>query len=203
MSIMTLSSTIQQPPPKPPSFEPTIFGRIDANGYVVYASDTDFALSPGTASALDSAGLWVIQTATDCFIRVGRATNGDGDQWYDTGGTGQGDPGIYTGTGATVFQLNEQCDTVNIYNKQDTSTTGTPDFYAMGSYTSDDKGTFFAPTQDTKYGRRVEAVAFQSGLGVDTEDGQTTIQVTFRKAGLDDYTITFRGRARAQASVDI
>lgn len=205
MTIIHQASVINAAWKSPGSaFNPTNSGRIDANGYVVYANDIDFEISPGSASASDTAAMWVIQTATDCFIRVGRATAGDGDNWYNTGGTGQGDPGAWTGTGTTIFQLNEQCDTVNIYNSNDNSINGTPTFSVVGtSYTSDDKTTFFAPTQDTKYGRRVICSAFQSGFGSDQETGECTMQFTFRKSGYDDYTITFRSRANATASVDI
>lgn len=203
MTMPHFISTVSNAPPPVSVFSPTLSGRLDANGYVVYANDQDFQLAPTDAFADDRAAIWVIQTATDCFIRVGRWISGNGDQWYNTGGTGQGDPGTYTGTGTTVFQLNEQCDSVNIYNSLDNSITGTPTFTAIGSYTSDDKVTFFAPTQDTKYGRYVWADAEELGIGTDTQIGEVTLQFTFRKSGYGDYTVTFRGRARAVATADV
>lgn len=187
------------------NFSPTIYGRIYANGIVAYALDIDFQFDPGPASAANHSAVWVIQTATSCFIRVGRWVNSAGTTWYNTTGASQGDPGAYTGVGTTVFDLGEQCDSVNIYNSGDTQTLGTSTFSnPFGtSYTSDDKTTFFAPTQDSKYGRRVASSAFQSGFGSDIEDGKTRLQVTFRKSGYPDYTIEFEVRARAQADVDL
>lgn len=206
MSIMH-SAAATMPRQTPTGFSPTISGRIDANGIVVYGNDVDFAIFPADASAGDRAAIWVIQTSTNCFIRVGRWISGNGDTWYNTVGVSQGDPGLYTGTGTTVFELGEQCDSVNIYNSNDNTTDapsaqGSVTYIAIGSYTSDDKTTFFAPTQDTKYGRQVYAQETETGIGFNTAVGEVTVQFTFRKSGYDDYTITFRGRARANADVE-
>ena len=206
MSIMHASSVVIAQRPPISTFQPTISGRIEANGDVVYSTWSDFALSPASASSQADAAIWLIKTATDCFIRVGTSGSGDfgTENWYNTGGTGQGDPGLWSGTGTDVFQLNEVPDTVNIWNKADNTTLGSPTFNLLGSsYTSDDKTTFFNPTQDTKYGRRIRSSAFQSGFGTDTEEGNFDIQFTFRKSGKDDYTITFQGHSRAQADVDL
>lgn len=208
MSIIHSASVVASATRQVTEFDPTISGRVEANGDVVYSTWSDFAISPSSAYSEGEAGIWLIQTATDCFIRVG--ANGTGDfgteNWYDTGGTGQGDPGLLTSAGTTVFQLNELADTVNIWNKADNSTQGTPSFSNTTGgtgYTSDDKTTFFSPTQSAKYGRKVLCISAQSGTGTTTEEGNFDIQFTFRKGGKNDYTITFQGHSKAVATVDI
>lgn len=207
MSIMHCASTINaQAQPGGGGFSPVIYGRVHADGYVCLSDWLDFALSPASANATADCGIWLIATADNCYIRVGVDGSGDFgiEQWYNTGGTGQGDPGLISGTGTTVFELGTVPDSVNIYNANDNSILGAPTFTTVsGSYTSDDKSTFFSPTTSTKYGRRCNAVASQSGFGTDDETGEVTIQFTFRKSGESDYTVTFRGRSNAQADVDI
>lgn len=205
MSIGHFASVISATQRRDDQFAPTIDGRVDADGIVEYSFESDFEISPLDAYADDRAVIWLIKTSTDCFVRVGRWQGGDPfDEWYNGVGTAQGDPGLYTGTGTTVFTLNEVPDTVNIYNKQDTTTTGSPVFTAYGtSYTSDDKTTFFNPTQDAKYGRYVDCSSAITGLGTDTHEGETTLQFTFRSSGKDDYTVTFRVRCKTTATVEI
>lgn len=186
-------------------FSPIIYGRVHADGYVCLSDWLEFALSPASASATADVGIWLIATADNCYVRCGVQGSGDFgiEQWYNTSGTGQGDPGTIGSTGATVFELGAVPDTVNIYNANDNTIAGAPSFTNVsGTYTSDDKSTFFSPTTSTKYGRRCNTSAFQSGFGTDTETGEVTIQFTFRKSGETDYTVTFRGRATSEASVD-
>ena len=197
-------------------FAPTISGRylmgspIVTTDLVVYSVGSDFDIGPnGTAISQGASAVWLIKSATDCFIRVAADAAPGTDNWYNTGGTAQGDPGTRTGTGTTVFQLNDIPDTVNIYNVVDTTTVPTPDygnnFSGATAYTSDDKVTFFDPSQDSKYGRGIvcDAECINESFCGDTEDGRSVIQFTFRKSGKNDYTITFLQRARATASVEL
>jgi len=188
----------------------TISGRQAASGDVVYSSNSDFVFDD-ISEPTSAAAIWLIKTSTDCFIRVGTDVGGDigvaSENWYNTGGTGQGDPGAISGTGTTVFQLGQLPDTVNIYNVNENTTAGTPAFTNTTggtSYTSDDKSTFFAPVTDSKYGRRVSCTPFVTGgFDVDIDEGNFDIQFTFRKADISDYTITFQGHARAQATSEL
>lgn len=193
------------------AFAPTVSGRTGetspGTNYVVYAQAVDFEIAPGTASTITDSAIHLIKTSTDCFIRVGcNASPLTTEQWYNTGGTPQGDPGVSTGTGTNVFQLNEVPDSVNIYNVAETNTLGTSTFSNVNggtSYTSDDKSTFFSPTTDAKYGRNIASDAScTGGFCSDIDDGYIQLQFTFRKTGADDYTVTFSGRARGNASVE-
>ncbi len=184
-------------------FDPNILGRIDANGFVVEADGSDEDIDPGSASCDTEAGIWVIQTATEAFVRCGCevvvANTLSLERWFDTGGTSQGDPGIISSAGATIFELGTTCDSVRI-NRTTNSISGTPVFAQIGSYTNN---SFFTPTQDVKYGGRVDSLAQQSGFGISNETGETTLAITFRKTGESDYTVTFRARADSRAFVEI
>jgi len=186
-------------------FAPTIDGQVEADGHAVYSSHSDFVIDD-IATANGDICIWLIQTVDNCYIRVGAdGAAGASDNWYDDLGAAQGDPGSRTTTGATIFTLGEVPDSVNIYNLADTTFVGAPAYAAYGTaYTSDDKSTFFSPTQDAKYGRMIDSYASAGpGFDSDVEDGHIEVQYTFRKAGASDYTITFSGRARALATSEI
>jgi len=182
-------------------FSPTVSGRISSAGPVVTGDGEDFEFG-GTAHADGRHGIWVLRTGGDVYIRVG--CRGDGnvtaiEDWYNVGGTPQGDPGEITSAGTTVFQLNEDVDSINIYAAAlDNSITGSPSFSAMGSFTDNDKSTFFLPTADVKYGRSCNCDSNGNQLRI----GEATVQVTFRKAGLDDLTVTFQGESHCEAESD-
>ena len=209
MSAIHFASVVNATQRRDDAFAPTLSGRetTDSPGsqHVVYANGDDFELSPVSASANGYAGVWVIQTATDCFVRCGADATGNlaDEDWYNTSGAAQGDPGSRAGTGTTVFQLNETCDEVRISHSGDVDVIGTCTYGNItggGGYTA---GSFFTPTQDTKYGREVLASSSQSGLGSTTEIGYTEIEITFRSSGKADYTVSFTARGRAIATVDI
>lgn len=181
------------------AFAPTIYGRVHANGLVLNSYDYAFDFDPAFIAADTDAALWLIMTSTNCYIRCGGGAAAD--LWYNTAGVSQGNPGAYTGTGADIFELGEQPDSVNIYNANNNTISNAPVFSAVGTYTSDDKSTFFAPTQDVKYGRRVIAALSLDFPDVVVETGEITQQFTFRKAGYDDYTITFRARGEAECEI--
>lgn len=186
------------------TWNPTIFGRIEANGDVAYMYASEIVLS-GIAVVDARSYIYVIKGASDTYIRVARYYTDTPltDQWYNTVGVGQGSPGAYPSSWATVFQLNDIPDTINIYRTSQTQSEF-PSFPAIGSYTSDDKVTFFNPTQDVKYGGYVDCHA-DAGPGFDqeTEEGTSKLQVTFRKAGRVDYTITFKVHAKAVATAEL
>jgi len=184
----------------------TIAGRQAASGDVVYANFASDTID-SIITANSYAAIWLIKTSDNCYIRVG--TDGSSntvtsENWYNTGGTAQGDPGARTGTGTTVFTLGQVPDTVNIYNVNENTTLGTPTWANTPggtSYTSDDKSTFFNPTQDAKYGRTIQCNASAGpGFDFDVHEGNFDVQFTFRKADISDYTITFQGHGRASAT---
>lgn len=203
MTILMGALTIQ------PAFLPTQSGRHSAVGFVVDSRGLDSVLSPGTSVAQGACEIWLVTDASDCYIRVAATAVGNSiadDSWYDTASVDQGDPGNVGTSGTVVYQLNERPDSVNIYNAADNTVVGTPTFGNVTggtAYTSDDKSTFFNPTDALKYGRKVDSDAVQSGFGVKTTDGNFDIQFTFRKAGYKDLTITFNGDGYARAEVDI
>lgn len=184
-------------------FVPVIYGRIASNGDTVYSFGSDDAIAPSTATGEGYTGVWLYMTSDNCYVRVGcHAVGGlsTTEQWYNTGGTSQGDPGPETGTGTNVFELGTQPSEVRITNT-DTDVAGAPVYSVLGSsYTS---GSFFTPSVDTKYGRRVWALATRSTLGITQEQGYIDLQFTFRKPGETDYTVTFRGRAQGRAFVEV
>lgn len=197
MTIGHASSTVNAAVLKISAFQPTIQGRVSANGNVAYGNDYEFNLSaPGPNASCDT-GIWVIQTATNCYVRCGiNDSPNTTNQWYNTGGVGQGAPGTIASTGATIFTLGEQCDEVRI-NHTDNTSSGSPTFTTVsGSYTDN---AFFTPTQDTKYGRVVNTFNSSSPEPSVATDGNIVCAITFRKAGLDDYTVSFTGRARSNA----
>lgn len=176
-------------------FNPTIAGRISANGVVAYGNEFHFSLSTPGPAAYAETGLWVIQTVDNCYIRCGISGNPNTtNQWYNTSGVGQGAPGVITGAGTTIFTLGELCDEVRI-DHTEVTTLGTPTFNNVSSTYTDN--TFFTPTQDAKYGRTVDAYMTSAPDPATPDDGRIQLAVTFRKSGKNDYTITFEGRARA------
>ena len=197
MSIAQFASAM--PRPAPSSFAFTVFGRVEANGLVASGNDVEFNIgSPGPNASCDVA-IWVIQTSTNCYIRVG--INDDPspvNTWYNTAGVSQGDPGNTNTAGATVYELGEQCDTVKI-DHTETTDSGGPTFTnppSGGSYTDN---VAFSPTQDTKYGREIQVFSTSSPAG-DAEQGTVTFAVTFSKAGYEDATVTFEIRAASFSS---
>lgn len=188
------------------TFAPTVSGRLGLGTTatrVVEGSADDYVLGGGS-SADGSCAIWVLRTGGDVYIRVGCRGAGNGtpvEQWYNQAGAGQGDPGEESTAGTTIFQLNEDVDTVNIYASAfDSTTTGSPNFAAIGTFTDDQKTTFFLPTADVKYGRSLDC---DGGGGTGLNEALISIEVTFRKAGLDDYTVKFTGFAFADWESDV
>ena len=174
-------------------FSPTVTGQQvgTGSGYVGYAwAYNIYAWT--TAYTLARIGLWVIQTSTNCYVRVGGTygvgTGGTGYKYYytptDSAHTLNYD---YTGLGDTMFALGEQCDTVTIDHTLTTTDSGFTTGNVGSTYTD---ASAFAPTQDTKYGRYITDT--QSGYyGVDTSDGEYQFDITFSKSGYNDYSISF------------
>ena len=54
----------------------TISGRQAASGDVVYSLNSDFVVDD-ISEPTSAAAIWLIKTATDCFIRVGTDVGGD------------------------------------------------------------------------------------------------------------------------------
>lgn len=188
------------------AFAPTVSGRLGLGTFlsrVVEGSGEDYVFG-GSSSANGSCSVWVLRTGGDVYIRVG--CNGSGsvvfeEAWYNQAGADQGDPGTEASAGTTVFQLNEDVDSVNIYASAfDVNDQGSPSFSAVGTFTDDQKTTFFLPTADVKYGRLLDC---DGGGGSGNNTGRMSIEVTFRKAGYEDYTVKFTGYALADWESDI
>ena len=180
-------------------------GRVNT-GNLCYGNSQDFS-TPTPGPDQDAwAGVWLIETGGVMYVRCG-VTAQDIEKWYNTVGADQGDPGTYSGTGTSILSLGVVPDSVNIYT-QDTEvhqgsgggSTGMT-FVDYGVFTDDDKSTFFDPADATKYGKYAYAHNESSQL-VNATEGYTVVQFTFRKAGLDDLTYTFRAYARAEASYE-
>jgi len=187
-----------------PEFSPTTYGQVAADGDVCYVAASDIGI--GTTVTNDAeVYLWVVMTATGCEVRVSELHEDFGfASWYDTGGSAQGDPGAYPTTYATIYDLGEQPDSINIYTVSTTNTTGTPSFTAIGTYTDDNQTTFFAPTQDVKYGKYVRAATSAGpGFDVDIEQGEFRMKFTFRKAGASDVEVEFICDARSQSTSEL
>jgi hypothetical protein len=190
------------------AWNPTNLARISTNGDAVYANCHDDEVAPGDATATANAGIWVYRTSGNIYIRCGCSTVGNtinDEDWFNTAGVSQGDPGPETGTGTNIFNIGTDAGvSVNIYIAAENTTTGSPLFFNDGAlFTSDDKSTFFTPAENTKYGRWIQSVAqFTGSSGANLEEGNFDLQVTFRKAGETDYTITHKGHARGRAFVE-
>ena len=204
MTIMHFSSTISG---GDQYFAPTVYGRISSAGILVLGQGEDYELDPGTSSCHGRAGIWLWRTGGDIYIRCG--CWGDGNViaqeiWYNGGGIDQGDPGRENTAGTDIMQLNSDVDSVNIYAAaNDFVAAGSPTdptFSAYGTFTDDDKSTFFLPTVDTKYGRLITSDG-SGGSGV--REGTITVQYTFRKANYADLTITFRGEGIGNWETDV
>lgn len=184
------------------SFSPTIYGRQAAVNYVVYAfGDTETIDFPaGAGSGCD---IVLYATASDIELRVSAAATGNvavDEEWYDTSGT----PGDAGSGYVTIFKLNERTDvTVNIYTSNQTVGFGDGvTFSDQGTWTDDDKSTFFNPTNATNYGSTVDCDSSQTVPGSDADQGYFTLQFTFRKTGYNDYTISFQAFAQSQCTYD-
>ena len=186
------------------NFSPTISARQAGAGNAVDSFAEDFNFDPGTSTADAQAGLWLYCTASDCFVRCGGDAGGNviaDVSWYNPAGVDQGDPGLHTGVGTTIFQLGVRPDSVNIFTSQQTVDIGTCSFpTSIGSaWTDDNKSTFFNPTNDTKYGKFATCGSGVGGGGLDADGGTFELQFTFRKSGYVDYTITFQAQVRSDA----
>lgn len=190
------------------AWNPNNLARVAASGDAWYANSHDDQVAPNDATATAQGAIWVYRTGGNIYIRCGCTTIGNtinGEDWYNTGGVSQGDPGVESGTGTSIFDIGTDAGvSVNIYIAAENSTAGSPLFYNDGAaFTNDDKTTFFTPAEDTKYGRWIQSVGnFTGSSGVNIEEGNFDLQVTFRKSGETDYTITHKGHARARAFVE-
>lgn len=207
MSIIHASSVVKVATRKPPvsAFAPTKYGNKAADGDVVYISASDFGFDEVVSNRAE-AFLWVEMTADNCEIRVAEqhTDSASVNQWYNTAGVGQGNPGTYPTTSALIYELGEQPDTINIYTVSTTNTAGVPVFTAIGSYTDDNQVTFFAPTQGTKYGKSVDSES-QAGPGFDTdlEQGEFRMKFTFRKSGYADVEVEFIAESRSLSTSEL
>lgn len=198
MSIIHFQSTVIGTSSSGTPFAPTFFARQStapltsptAEGF----SDLE---TPGSTSIDAETEFWLETTAGDCFIRLDAFGQGNGsfhEKWWDTGDADQGAPG----TDENAMQLNERPDTVNIFTFAVDISAPSSSHVKIGTFTDDDKSTFFNPTDGVNYGWTLLMEASDPGdMGV---SGSHVIQFTFRKAGFADLTVFYSGFADAQAS---
>ena len=175
-------------------FAPSYLGQVAGDGDVIIAEAEDSQL--GAASASADSQIWVETDASQTYVRVdGQASPETTLEWYDDNGSSQGDPG----TDRNVLTLGQRVDSVNIFTKNNTTISGSPNLAAIGTYTNDDKSTFFNPTNGVNYGLDMQTSASAGGPGSESEEGSFIIQITFRKAGFSDLTVEFKGRSKSYA----
>lgn len=176
----------------------TYLGQLstEGDGYVVKAWGDD--LTEGSSSSTARTELCIKTTASETYVICNANGTGNGggvdEAWYIPTDSDQGAPG----TDEVIFTLGERIDSCNIYTAavdEDAANVRTP----LGTFTDDDKSTFFNPSDATLYGTRIVCTAMDSGGGPDTQFGGMTMQFTFRKTGFTDLTLTFKGYNTADA----
>lgn len=189
-----------------PGFNPTVDGREAAVNHVLEVYGEDYVFG-GNSTADASGRIYIWATASDIVIKVGGNASGNVSTdvlWWDNDSPSNSataaDYSPASG-GTTIFSLGERTGvTVNIYTSNETTGFGSPTFPEMGTWTDDDKSTFFNPTNSTAYGGGVDCDASASmGAGPDSHQGFRTLQFTFRKTGYSDYTISFQAYVEALA----
>jgi hypothetical protein len=184
-----------------PQYE--ILGRpyVTTGDEVLESTGVDVELGTSTAEAHSEVYLWA--TATDVEIRIEGSAGGSNTEeceWFDENGVSQGTTSPLSAT--TIFKYGSRTGvTVNIY----TSNSGLPSDgcsrVKRGTFTDDDKSTFFNPTNSTKYGYQLDCEARDPPNGSPQSGGTIMqIQFTFKKAGASDYTITFSVQVAASAN---
>lgn len=182
-------------------FSPTYYAAQASLTWAVLSEGEHYAYQSGAGVDVDCQ-LWVETTTTETYVRLAGSATGNviaNVDWFNTVGVNQGTPGV----DENAMALGTRVDTVNIYTKSSTLTgsSTTPVLNAIGTYTNDDKTTFFNPTNGVNYGLDVIADVNASG-STEWEDGKVTMQVTFRKSGFNDLTVDFSMYARGDAESD-
>lgn len=185
-------------------FSPTILGRewLGTGDEVIKATGVDVEFGTSTADGITELHIW--NTGSDIEIRIEGSASGSSQEtveWWDDQEVNQGTPGVPE----PVFQLGEVTGvTVNIYTVDDgvPGANGGLSRQKLGTFTDDDKTTFFSPTASTKYGYELTCECRDPPLNPPPQsDGDTAIlQFTFRKAGYADYTISFGNQSVASAN---
>lgn len=175
------------------AFAPTLIGRAAADGNTgsFIAENIEFGANGADAFAQ----LWLVTSATDCFIRIGGSAVGNSvnnEDWFNAAGVAQGAPGV----NENVFQLNERPDSVNIFTAANSGSANT--LLWSAAFTDDDKTTFFNPTDTSEYGYDMQAQA-NDPFGTSIITGVKDMAFTFRKAGFADLTATYRINVYAEA----
>lgn len=181
-----------------------ILGRpyITTGDEVLESTGVDVELGTSTAEAHSEVYIWA--TATDVEIRITGSAGGSTTEeceWFDENGVSQGTTSPLSAT--TIFKYGSRTGvTVNIY----TSNSGLPSDGCSrakrGTFTDDDKTTFFNPTNSTKYGYELDCEARDPPFDPPPQSGGTIMQIqfTFKKSGASDYTITFSVQVAASAN---
>jgi len=165
---------------------PTIVGTSLAD-YISADNDTD-------CSGESETDLSVQMITGDCVINmVGRQS-----------GTGS-DQGSSAAADTDLFNLNEEPDSIRITVTEELLL-GFPDGTKDLIYEAFVDGAFFTPVLNFNYGVQADArnTAVAIGLGepVDKISRATlTVQFTFRKAGYNDLSVSYRVKASAESSV--
>ena len=184
-----------------PPFTPTYLARQSATSTpTVEAVGESYRPSP--TSGLAETWLWIETTASETYVRLDANASGNlisTEEWWNPSDVSQGAPGV----DEDALTLGARVDSVNIYTANYTQVVSGADMIMVkqGTFTDDDKITFFNPTNGVNYGWKLEASASDPG-GDRTLIGYANIQFTFRKAGFADLTVTYCMATSADAEYD-
>lgn len=172
-------------------FSPTELGRqgtVEAD-FVVRSIGLDSDIP--TSFADGETDIWIETDAGETYIRVDGDASGNVEaqtDWVDDMDVGQGTPG----TDEDVMTLGTRCDSINIYTVRADAGSNVTHSQQWGSFTDDDKSTFFSPVNGTQYGYRYRGTA--SDPGSDAGTVYHFLQITVRKAGYTDMTFNYVGK---------
>jgi len=176
-------------------FSPTYNGAQDPTELDDSYADYEYSnLGPGASAAEAECRLVVQNSSGDSIITISGSEDGSGV-----------DQGSYAAATADVFELNTRPDTVTIKLESESYSDSDHSNYPsttskVGTFTDD---AAFDPTNGVDYGYRADADVESSDPAQNppttSEDGEmiSVISFTFKKAGYNDLTVTYKIKAAA------
>ena len=173
------------------SFSPTY---TTADGATAGASVADYSIpsGPGTASAVSETDMYVTWVSGDAIINVvGRFSGSSVDD------------GSSAAASVDAFNLNTEPDQIRI-TVTDETFTGAPGGSKDLIWEPFVDGSFFGPTINQKYGVqadcRNEQIWESAEPMIELSGASLTVQITFRKAGYNDLSVSYKITATAESS---